>query len=129
VAAAIRELPARGHLEDTLLVTSFEGLRHLHQHFTTSIRLRQEGHIQRCEPMLRQDLGWVSRHVENGLIGPLLQYLTTRSHPITIRHDYIDHDEVDPPMSETQHIEGFATRVGFEDPKALFREDPISDSA
>ena len=79
--------------------------------------------------MLSQDLGWVSGHVEDELIRPLLQHLTTRSHAITLRHHHIDHQEVDPAMRKAQHIEGFCTRVRFEDTEALLGEDSVSDPA
>jgi hypothetical protein len=117
------------NLDDVLLVTSFEGLLYLRQHLAAGIRLGEEGNVEGGESMLRQDLGRVSRHIEDALIGPLLQYLATCGHAIALRHHHIDHEEVDPPAGQAQHIDGFDPGVGFEDPKALLREDPISNSA
>jgi hypothetical protein len=77
--------------------------------------------------MLRQDLGGVSRHVEDALTRPALQYLTSRSYSITLRHYHVDHEQVDPPTGEAQHVQSFDTRVGLEDPEALLGEDSVSD--
>lgn len=116
-------------LQHPLLVPPFKGLFHLHQHFTASIGLREEGNIERSQPMLRQDLRRVCRHVEDSLVGPLLQHLTTGCDAVALGHHDVQHDEVDSATGKTQHIKGFDTGVGLENPKAFLREDTVGDPA
>jgi hypothetical protein len=116
-------------LNDALLVTPFEGLPYLRQNLAAGIGLGEEGNVEGRESMLGQDLGRVSRHIEDALIGPLLQYLAACGHAIALRHHHIDHEEVHPPASQAQHIEGFDPGVGLEDAEALLREDPVSNPA
>jgi hypothetical protein len=71
----------------------------------------------------------MSRHIQDALIGPLLQHLTSCSHAITLRHDHIDHEEIDATSGEAEHVKGFGTRIGFEDSEALFGEDPVGHPA
>ena len=118
-----------GGLDGPLLVTPFKGLRNLRQHLAPSVRFREKWDIEGLEPMLRQHLRWVGRHVEDALVGPLLQYLTPGVHPITFRHYDVDHEQVDPAPGEAQHVEGFHPGVGFEDPEALLRENPVGNPA
>ena len=102
-------------------MTPLEGLRYLRQYLASSIRFREEWDIEGLEPMLCQHLGWMSRHVEDALIGPLLEDQTASRHPIAFRHHDIDHNQVDPAVGEAQYIQGFHPGVSFEDPEALLR--------
>lgn len=124
-----RRVSLVGGLDGPLFVTPFKRLRYLRQYLASSVRFRQEWDIEGLEPMLRQHLRWVGRHVENALIGPLLQYVTPSRYPIALRHYHIDHEQVDPALGEAQHIQGFHPGVGLEDPEALLRKNPVRDSA
>lgn len=79
--------------------------------------------------MLRQNLSRVRRHVEDALIGPLLQYLTPGRHTIAFRHHHVEHEQVDPALGQAQHVDGLHPGVGFEDPEAFLRKNPVGNPA
>jgi hypothetical protein len=74
-----------------------------------------------------QDLGGMGRHVEDALVGPLLQHLSGDGYPVTLGHDHIDYEEVHPAPHQPQDIQRFGAVLGLEHAVSLLAEDAIGD--
>ncbi len=75
--------------------------------------------------MPHQYFSGVSGHVENPLIGPLFQHPLPSSDAVTLRHDDIQHEEVDAPLCLAQHVQCFGTALSFKDPVPFLAQNTI----
>jgi hypothetical protein len=106
-----------------------QSLSHFRDGFIPGIGLGEEGHVEGFEPVLDQHLCRVGRHIEDTLVGPLLQDLLRELDPVTFRHDDVDDQQVDASPRLTQRIQGLGTRLCLQHTVTLFGENAVGDAA
>lgn len=111
------------------LATSFQSLPYLGPDLAAGVWLGQEGSVQRGETVLNQYLGRMSGHVKNPLVRPLLQHPAGGCHAVALRHNDINHDQVDTAPCQAEYIDGFRRVLGLEDTIPLLAENAVRDSS
>ena len=117
------------HQNPLPLTMLLQSLLYLCQNRVSGVRLGQEGNVQGGMPMPSQNLRRMRRHVENPLLGRLLQHVPADGDTVTLGHDYIKHEQIHTTVSLAQCVEGLGTCCGLEDPESLLTEDPVCDPA
>ncbi len=97
----------------------------LGQDLAPSERLGQEGRLEGGQPVSYQNLGRMGRHVEDALMGPLLQHLSGDGYAVTLGHDHIDDEEIHPAPHQPQDIQRFGAVLGLEYAVSFLAEDAI----
>lgn len=79
--------------------------------------------------MLNQYFGGMSRHVKNALVRPFLQDPAGGCYSVALRHNDINHDQVDAPPCQVEYIDGLRAVLGLEDTVPLLAENAVRDPA
>lgn len=75
--------------------------------------------------MPHQHFSGVGGHEENPLIGPLFQHPLSSGDTVTLRHDDIQHEEVNAPLGLAQHVQCLGTALGFKDPVPFLAQNAV----
>src|SRR4051812_49396969 len=76
--------------------------------------------------MLDQHLGRMGGHVEDALIGPLLQNQLPQMDSIALGHHHVQHQQVHSSPRLTEHVQGLGGRLCLEHAVAFLAKNTVS---
>jgi hypothetical protein len=92
------------------------------------VRLGQKRDVKRLKPMLNQYFGGMGRHIEQPLIGPLLQDDLPQLHPVAVRHDHVQNHQIYPAPGLAEHLERLGGGFRLQDPIPFLTQNAVGDA-